>query len=409
MAHVEQDLREVEHVLVEPATTHQRVVRIAAILLGLAAAFLLLQAIGVNPIGWCRSLITQMGRIPPAYLVAGIATQTANLLLCGLAYVTVWRAAYPGSRTLPVMQIATCYAVSIALNGVLPLNLGTFAMLFMFLAILPGATAAGMASGYGVFQAFFAVVGVLTYAYLFVAISGALNEAVGGIGNHLPALIAILAVAVVGVAILLRVFRQKAVDALRKMKQGAAILGNPRRYLIGVLLLQVIAYGFQLANVGVFMAGYGIPVSLGTIVLNNAANSVATLTAVTPGGVGATQGVTALALHGVASPATIAAFSLTRQLVLTAWDLVFAAGLVLVFFGYKGGRQIITNSLVQARAEVSERREASRERKAGKRAAKHGAPAAGVAEAPATATAEDGVGADGAAPPGGTVDASPHG
>lgn len=381
MTGVAHDLEGAERALVEPASARQRAVRIAVIALGLAGAFLLLQAVGVNPIAWCRTLLAQMERIPPGYLVAGIATQTANLLLCGFAYTTVWRAAYPDSRRLPAMQIAACYAVSIALNGVLPLNLGTFAMLFMFLAILPGATAAGMASGYGVFQAFFAVAGALTYAYLFVAISGALSEAIGGIGQHLPALLLVLVIAVGAIAVLLRVFRQRAVGALRKMKQGAAILGSPRRYLVGVLLLQIIAYGLQLANVGIFMAGYGIPVSLGTIVLNNAANSVATLTAVTPGGVGATQGVTALALHGVASPATIAAFSLTRQLVLTAWDLVFAAGLVLVFFGYRGGRQIITNSLVQARAEVAERREAGRERKAAKRAARRDGGAAAGADA----------------------------
>ena len=372
VARAEHDLLRAEEVLVEPATTRQRVVRIAVIVVGLAGAFLLLQALGVDPVGWVRGLITQMGRIPPGYLVAGILLQTGNLLLCGFAYVTVWREAYPGSSKLPVMQIATCYAVSIALNGILPLNIGTFVMLFMFLAILPGATAAGMASGYGVFQAFFAVVGALTYVFLFIAISGALNEAIGGITNHLPLLLGLLAVLVIGVVVLLRVFRQRAEHALEKMKQGAAVLGNPRRYIVGVLLLQVVAYACQIANVGVFMAGYGIPVSLRTIILNNAANSVATLTAVTPGGVGATQGVTAVALHGVASPATIAAFSLTRQLVLTAWDLVFAAVLVLVFFGYSGGRQIITNSLVQARTEVHERREAGKERKAARKAARKG-------------------------------------
>ncbi len=356
--------------LTEPALPRQRIIRIVATLLAIAIVLALLQLVGVDLLGWGRALSRAAGKIPTPYIVAGIATQTINMMLVGLAYVAVWRAAYPGAKKLPIMQIVTCFVVGTALNGVLPMNMGSFVMAFMFLAIIPGATAAGVASGFGVHQIFFVVAGVVTYGFLFWTISGALNETIGGISNHLPALMLILIGLVIGVVVLLKAFKQKAIDAMENLKQGAAILQTPWRYLVGVLLLQVTAYGFELLTSFIFMRGYGIPATISAVLLNTASNSIATLTAVTPGGVGTSQALTTVALKGIADPATIVAYSLTQQLTLTAWNCVFAALLVVVFFGYKGGKSIVTNSLVQARSEFKEKRAASKQAKAEQKAAK---------------------------------------
>ncbi len=360
--------------LTEPAPPRQRITRIVATLLAIVIVLALLQLVGVDLLVWVRALSRAVGKIPTPYIVAGIATQTINMMLVGLAYVAVWRAAYPGAKQLPIMQIVTCFVVGIALNGVLPMSMGSFVMAFMFLAIIPGATAAGVASGFGVHQIFFVVAGVLTYGFLFLTISGALNEAIGGISNHLPVLMLILIGLVIGVVVLLKAFKQKAIGAMENLKQGAAILQTPWRYLVGVLLLQVTAYGFELLTSFIFMRGYGIPATISAVLLNTAANSIATLTAVTPGGVGTSQALTTVALNGIADPATIVAYSLTQQLTLTAWNCVFAALLVVVFFGYKGGKSIVTNSLVQARSEFKEKRAASKEAKAAKNSASASSP-----------------------------------
>ncbi len=360
--------------LTEPAPPRQRITRIVATLLAIVIVLALLQLVGVDLLVWVRALSRAVGKIPTPYIVAGIATQTINMMLVGLAYVAVWRAAYPGAKKLPIMQIVTCFVVGIALNGVLPMSMGSFVMAFMFLAIIPGATAAGVASGFGVHQIFFVVAGVLTYGFLFLTISGALNEAIGGISNHLPVLMLILIGLVIGVVVLLKAFKQKAIGAMENLKQGAAILQTPWRYLVGVLLLQVTAYGFELLTSFIFMRGYGIPATISAVLLNTAANSIATLTAVTPGGVGTAQALTTVALNGIADPATIVAYSLTQQLTLTAWNCVFAALLVVVFFGYKGGKSIVTNSLVQARSEFKEKRAASKEAKAAKNSASASSP-----------------------------------
>jgi uncharacterized membrane protein YbhN (UPF0104 family) len=367
---VEHGLHDVDEFVFEPTTHLQKLVRIVIWLAIVIGTLLLLQAIGIDPIGWVRHVFTTMEDIEPKYLIAGIVFQTVNVLLVGFAYVAIWRSAYPQAGKIPVGQVVACFAVSIALNSVLPMSIGSWVMLFMFLAIIPGATAAGMASGFGVSKMFFFVMGIVTYAYLFISISGALNTAIGGITNHLPALITILILVVVLILVLFKVFRQKAIDSVKNLKQGAAILSTPKPLFLLVLLPQALGYCFQILTTASFMRGYGIPVSIGNIILNNAANSLATITAVTPGGVGATQGLTTIALHGVATPIEIAGYSLAQQLILTAWNCVLATVLVLVFFGWSGGKLIVTNSLVSARQDMHDKRAAGKQAKAERKAAK---------------------------------------
>ena len=348
----------------EHANLRQRGLRIVLWLAGIAIVLAILQVIGVDPIAWLKTLFSTMGKVSTGSLIGAITAQTINLLLTGLAYVAIWRSAYPQAKSVPAMQIVTCYIVSIALNGVLPLSIGTWTMLFMFLAIIPGATAAGMASGFGVSKIFFAVTGVITYGYLFYTISGAISQAVGGVENHLGALALIATLGVVLVVVLLKTFRQRFLPGWGKLKQGAAIMRTPRKLVLWVLVPQAIGFVAENAAVGFFMHGYGIPVSVHSILLNDAANSLATLTAVTPGGLGATQALTTLALSGIADPSTIAAYSLTQQLVLTAWSVLVALVAVVVFFGWRGGRTIITNSLVTARGEIREKRDERKDAKA---------------------------------------------
>ena len=95
-----------------------------------------------------------------------------------------------------------------------------------------------------------------------------------------------------------------------------------------------------------------------------AKNNPILIYAVTPGGVGATQGLTTIALSGIAPPTQIAAYSLAQQLILTAWNCLFAVACVTIFFGWAGGREIVTNSLVRARTELAEKRAAGRQAKA---------------------------------------------
>ena len=68
-----------------------------------------------------------------------------------------------------------CYATSVALNGFLPANIGTFVMLLMFTTIIAGATFSGVLGAYVVEKIFFTFIGAFTYLYLFLSVGGSFD------------------------------------------------------------------------------------------------------------------------------------------------------------------------------------------------------------------------------------------
>jgi hypothetical protein len=194
-----------------------------------------LDAFGVDVGGWLGGLWDTLGAVSPAYLVAAIAVQTLQISLNALAWLYILRAGYPHAK-IPYAPILTAYTVGNALNAVLPAKLGAFVMLFMFVAIIPGSTFAGVFAGFLVEKIFFTVTGVLVYVYLFIAVPGSFSVELGGLREHswLTALIAIGAVALI--VVLARVFWTKLRELWLQAKQGGAILSTPRRYLVQVVL-----------------------------------------------------------------------------------------------------------------------------------------------------------------------------
>ena len=57
----------------------------------------------------------------------------------------------------------TAYAVGVAMNNLLPANIGTFATLVMFVAIIPACTFPGALAAYLVQKIFFTIAGTFVY------------------------------------------------------------------------------------------------------------------------------------------------------------------------------------------------------------------------------------------------------
>jgi hypothetical protein len=87
------------------------------------------------------------------------------------------------------------------------------------------------------------------------------------------------------------------------------------------------------------------------------------VTSVTPGGVGVTQAFNVASLKGVTTTANATAFSVTQQLIMTAWNILVALVLVVWAFGWTGGKSLVEQSYVQAKAKEAEHRAARRARK----------------------------------------------
>lgn len=342
---------------VNPIGDDSRVRRLAKVVGWIAVTAIVLavlDAAGVDIGGWLGGLWDTISSVSAPYLVAAIALQTVSTGFTALAWLFILRAGYPHSE-IRYFPILAAYAVGAGLNAVLPANLGSLVMLFMFVAIVPGGTIAGMLAAFVVEKIFFTVVGVLVYLYLFAAVPGSFSVELGGLREH-PGWIALIAI---GVALLLALLTRFFWPRLRRFwlqaKQGGAILSSPGRYATRVVLPSLAGYTAKLAGIGVMLAAFSIPVSFGSIFHVVAGNSIASNTAATPGGAGVTQAISVVALHDYTDAQTATAYSVAHQLVGTAWGVGLAIILVLSVFGWTNGRAMVKTAYAEAKERAAER------------------------------------------------------
>jgi hypothetical protein len=84
------------------------------------------------------------------------------------------------------------------------------------------------------------------------------------------------------------------------------------------------------------------------------------VTSVTPGGVGVNQALNSASLRGVTDGATATAYSITQQLVTTAWNIVYAVALMTIVLGWSGGKALVSSSYEGAKQNASELRARAR-------------------------------------------------
>ena len=330
-----------------------RLGRILAWLVGIALLLLVCNLLGVDIRSWLSDVWDTVNDISFAYIVAGCFFQTLQTSLNALAWVYILRAAYPAAG-VRIGPIIACYAVGVALNGVLPANLGTLVMLLMYLAIVPGSTFPGILAGYLVHKIFFTIVGALVYLYLFLSVPGSFDRELGGTVDH-PWLTGLIIVGgIVLLVLLIRLFWKWVKGLWAKAKQGGVILQHPKEYFLKVFLPQCGGYAARLAVIAVFLAAYSIPVTFHSVMAVVGSNSLANVTAVTPGSVGVTQAANVAALKDYTDSETATAYSIAQQLITTAWNQIFAIILVCFYFGWSGGKELVGSSYKGAKVKAVE-------------------------------------------------------
>jgi uncharacterized membrane protein YbhN (UPF0104 family) len=317
---------------------------------------------------WFSNLWDTITEISAAYLVAGIALKTVQTTLTAFAWFAILRYAYP---TTSFKVVLACYATSVALNGFLPANLGTFVMLLMFTTIIAGATFSGVLGAYVVEKIFFTLSGAFTYLYLFLSVGGSFDIKFAFVHERPLATAILLLGGAFLIYLLVRAFWPRVVHWWDDAKEGGGILGEPRKYLVRVFCPSLLAWIASLGVMAVFLAAYKIPVSFDTLMRIAGGNSIANVTSVTPGGAGVNQAFNVASLKGVTDTTTATAYSVAQQLVTTAWNILFAILLVVWVFGWTGGKDLVSSSYADAKTKAAEQKSARAERKEAKRAAKH--------------------------------------
>ena len=159
-----------------------------------------------------------------------------------------------------------------------------------------------------------------------------------------------------------------------QLATGGAILRKPRTVLVRWRCPSSAATCARLGIIAVFLGAYGIPVTF---------HNVATVTRVElglqlrlgharrrRGHAGDEHG---RALRDSTGAANATAYSVAQQLIISAWDVVFAVVLVSWVFGWSGGRELVESSYGEAK-------ERSRDIKAERRARRRAERARSVTE-----------------------------
>ena len=126
--------------------------------------------------------------------------------------------------------------------------------------------------------------------------------------------------------------------------------------------------------IGIFLAAFAIPVTFESIMWVIGSGSLANVVSFTPGAVGITQATNALALDTCCDVARSDAvdYSTAQQLITTAWNVLFAVVLVVLVFGWTGGKLLVGESYADAKVKVAEQKAQRAEKKAEKRAERAG-------------------------------------
>jgi uncharacterized membrane protein YbhN (UPF0104 family) len=334
----------------------------AAIVVVIGAAANLL---GWDITGWFSDLWDTITDISAAYVAGGVILKTVQTTLTAYAWYSILFVAYP--RRVRFREILACYAASVALNGILPANLGTLAMLLMFTSIIAGATFAGILGAYAVQKIFFTLIGIFVYLYLFLSVGGSFDIKFAWVHEHPWSTAIVFLGAIYVVYLIVRLLWPRVLHWWEDAKEGGAILARPRAYLLRVFLPSFLAWAASLGVMAVFLSAYDIPVSFHTLMRIAGGNSISNVTSVTPGGAGVTQAFNVASLKGIASPQDATAYSVAQQLVTTTWNIIFAIVMLVLVFGWTGGRSLVEESYRGAKDKAAEQKDARKARKAEKR------------------------------------------
>jgi uncharacterized membrane protein YbhN (UPF0104 family) len=336
--------------------------RIVIIVAWIVAASAFANLVGWDIRGWCEELWDTITGISREYVIAGVILQTIKTTATAYAWYTILRYAYPGEVRFRI--VLSAYATCVALNNLLPANLGTIVMFVMLTTVIASAKFAGMIGGFLVEKIFFTLAAIFVYLYLFLSVPGSFDISFAWVHENPWATIALVAGVGVGLTLLVNHFWPKLVKYWEQAKDGGQVLAHPGAYFGRVFFPQFIAWSAGLCLTAVFLAAYDIPVTFHSVMSVTGSNSISNSVSLTPGGAGVNQAFNVAALNDVTDSKTATAYSVSQQLITTAWSIVMAVTLLIWVFGWAGGKSLVSESYETARIKVAEQKAAREAAKA---------------------------------------------
>ncbi len=263
------------------------------------------------------------------------------------AWRNVLRAAYP-ERRIPFLPLGAAYLAGAGINAILPAHAGDVTKVFLVKRQIPGSSYPAVTSSFLVQTVFDTSVGILVLLY---AISQGLLPPLPKIpdlpafeisfwADHPKALLfttlGLLAAIAIGIYFLAHRVRR----FWDRVKQGVIILATPRRYLREVFAWQGVGWLCRFAAFWFFLEAFGIPGTVGNVMLVMSVQAIANIIPFTPGGAGAQQALLVATLTGPSRTAVLS-FSVGTQIAMAAWSVVLGFAAILLVFRTTDWRGLI--------------------------------------------------------------------
>jgi uncharacterized protein (TIRG00374 family) len=284
-----------------------------------------------------------------------LACHVVKLLFRARAWQNIVRASYPEGR-LKYRSALGAYAAGVGVNSIAPARGGDLIKLYLVKHRTLDAHYPTLGATLAVETLFdFFVAGALMIWALAIGVLPT-HEVYARIPDvdwrfvlrHEQASLIALGVLLIVALIAFFWARRRVAEFRERVALGFAILHQPSRFVVGVIVPQAISWVFRLATLYFFLRAFHVEATVHNALLAQVVDSLATLFPATPGGAGTKQGLIVYLFRGSAiSRTALLAFSVGMNIAITIANIVLgliAIGLMARTFSFKKLR-------AQARAE----------------------------------------------------------
>ncbi len=281
---------------------------------------------------------THLSRIDWTPFAMALGFLAAMQLARAWAWRNVLRAAYPDAR-ISFLRLSGAYLVGAGVNAVLPARAGDVTKVFLVKRQIPNSSYPAVTSSFLVQTIFDIAAGVLVLLYAIT--QGLLPRPprlpklpafeISFWAAHPKILAITVAVLLVAIAVAIALLAKRVRRFWEKVRQGVAILTQPRRYLRQVAAWQGVGWLCRFGAFWFFLEAFGIGGSFGNVMLVMSVQAISSVIPFTPGGIGAQQALLVATLHGPSRSAVLS-YSVGTQIAMSAWSIVLGFVAVLLVF-----------------------------------------------------------------------------
>jgi uncharacterized membrane protein YbhN (UPF0104 family) len=306
-----------------------------------------------------RAFFDHLADIHWASFAAALALLLAMQLARAWAWRNVLRAAYP-DRRISFLQLGAAYLAGAGINAVVPAHVGDVTKVFLVKRQIPDSSYPAVTSSFLVQSIFDTTVGVLV---LFYAISQGLLPSLPEL-PHLPAfeisfwashpqtLAIVTGALLIAIAVGIYYLAHHVRRFWARVRQGLAILTQPRRYLREVAAWQGVGWLCRFGAFWFFLEAFGIGGSVADVMLVMSVQAIANIVPVTPGGAGAQQALLVATLAGPSRTAVLS-FSVGTQIAMAAWSVILGFTAILLVFRTTDWRGLIRQAQDEAASDAA--------------------------------------------------------